>query len=135
MITTTKIKFVSGKSKPILRDSSKNKAPRIDQSVIAKAFDSQAMSSFEGFDLFAVRESMTQLLRSSGGRPSLEGAESQVKIPRIETDWTVIDALAHATADMPHKASPTQVAAILLHLAISRISKRDIEEALRKEYA
>lgn len=131
---TTKIKFISGKTKSILKDLSKNKVSRISQSVIKEAFNTQATVSSGVLDLFAVRESMTKLIRSSGGRPSIEGAESQVKIPRIEQDWTVINALASATADLPHKPSPTQVAAILLHLAISRIPKQDIEEALRREH-
>lgn len=129
-----KIKSISGKPKTTLKDVSK-KAPRLDQSAIEKTFRAKAAGSSEGSDIFAVRESMTRLLRSSGGRPSLAGAGSQVKIPKIETDWTKIDALAQASADLPHKPSPTQVAAIVLHLALTRIPEKDIEEALRRECA
>jgi hypothetical protein len=131
---TAKIKLISGKSKTTLKDVSK-KAPQVSQAVLKKAFRANEVGSSQGLDLFAVRESMTRLLHSSGGRPSLAGAGSQVKIPKIETDWIKIDALALATADLPHKPSPTQVAAIVLHLALSRIPKQDIEDALRREYA
>jgi hypothetical protein len=131
---SAKIKFISGKSKSTLRDISK-KSPQVDPAQVKKAFQANAVGSSNGLDLFALRESMSRLLRSSGGRPSLEGAESQVKIPKIEMDWTMINALALATADLPHKPSPTQVAAIVLHLALSRIPKKDIEDALRREYA
>lgn len=131
---TARIKLISGKFRATLKDVSK-KAPQVSQAVIKNAFRANVVGSSKELDLFAVRETMTRLLHSSGGRPSLAGAGSQVKIPKIEMDWTKIDALALATADLPHKPSPTQVAAIVLHLALSRIPAKDIEDALRREYA
>ncbi|MGA7782475.1 MAG: hypothetical protein WCA85_32845 [Paraburkholderia sp.] len=117
-----------------IRDTSPRQE-RVGPEIVASAFGTKPSASTKGFDLFEVREAMTRLLRSSGGRPSLVGANSQVKIPKIEADWEKLAQLAMASADLAHKPSTGQMAAMVLHLALDKLPFGEIQEAVRKEFA
>ncbi len=126
------IKFIAtGKQVARIVDTSK-KAPQLDPQVVRRAFNAKAVASTKGLDLFSLREAMKRMLASSGGRPSIEGASAQVKIPRIEADWDKIERIAQSASTLPHKPSVTQTAAVILHFALSRISNAEIEEEVRK---
>lgn len=128
------IKFVTtGKQAPRLIDTSA-KAPRLDPEFIREAFNAKAVGSTEGLDLFGLRQAMTRMLASSGGRPGVAGSSAQVKIPRIDEDWLKIEKIARGASTLPHKPSITQTAAVILHLALSRISDADIEDEVRKAF-
>lgn len=128
----TSIKFTTtGKQASRIVDTSA-KARRLDTEFVRQAFNAERVASTEGLDLFSLREAMTRMLASSGGRPGVEGASAQVKIPRIEADWVKIEQIAHGASTLAHKPSVTQTAALILHLALSRISDADIEDEVRK---
>lgn len=101
---------------------------------VAAAFNAKAAGSTDGMDLLSVRESMTRLLVSSGGRPSIEGSTTQVKIPRIEADWIKLDKIAKAASSLRPRPSITQTAALILHAALSRLSEEELEEEVRKAF-
>lgn len=129
------VRFVSGaKTSGRIVDTSPRPA-KLDQNLVAKAFKSRRVGSSEGLDLFAVRASMEKMLQSSGGRPSLEGTVSQAKIPKIASDWKKLEKMVLASSDLRHKPSISQMAAMVLHLALGRIPERELKEAARKEFA
>jgi len=75
----------------------------------------------DGFEASSLREKLAAGLRSTGGRPALEGADRKQKIPMADADWATVGQLARAfQADGVH-ATPGQVAAQLLHDAIARV--------------
>ena len=129
------IKFVSGvKPGSRITDNSR-KRKKLDAGLIEKAFNTRLAASSRGLDLFAVREAMGRMLQSSGGRPALLGADAHVKIPKITSDWALLEKLANGSNDLKHKPSPAQVAALVLHLALGRIPQEDLEAATRREFA
>ncbi len=128
------IKFVtSSRQAPRIVDTSKT-APRLDPEVVRQAFDAKAVGSTQGLDLFSLREAMTRMLASTGGRPGIEGANDQVKIPRIEEDWVKIEKISSGASTLQRKPSNTQTAAIILHMALSRISSAEIENEMKKAF-
>ena len=129
------IRFVSGvkKSRQIVDISPK--AKRLAPELVEKAFGARPAGSSAGLDLFTVREAMERMLQSSGGRPSLERASSQAKIPKIASDWEKLERLVVSFADLKHKPSIGQVAALVLHLALGRIPEKELKEAARREFA
>jgi len=131
----TQVRVVSSGKKAVrIRDTS-SRGERVDPQAIASAFDAKPAASTKGFDVFEVREAMSRLLRSSGGRPSLEGSNDQAKIPKIEADWEKLAELALASNDLTHKPSIGQMAAVVLHLALERLPLGELQEAVRKEFA
>jgi hypothetical protein len=128
------VKVVSSGRKRRIIDISQ-KAHHVDAAIVAKAFDAMPAGSSTGLDLFALREAMRRMLKSTGGRPALEGSASQAKIPRIAEDWRKLEKLAAATGDLEHKPSVGQMAAMVLHLGLQRISEDEVRAAIRKELA
>jgi hypothetical protein len=129
------VRFVSGAKKNGLIVDISKKARKLDPELLEKAFSARPVGSSEGLDLFAVRAAMEKMLQSSGGRPSLEGAVSQVKIPKITADWEKLEELVMLSSNLKHKPSIGQMAAMVLHLALGRIPEKELKEAARREFA
>jgi len=73
--------------------------------------------------LTALRQKLSAGLKSTGGRPALEGTDRKQKIPMADADWATVGRLARAfQADGVH-ATPGQVAAQLLRDAIARFGR------------
>jgi hypothetical protein len=133
-VTMSKVRFVSGAGRPVRILDTSRRAPKMDPAAFEKAFDAKPLGSSEGFDLFAIRDAMDKMLRSTGGRPALDGAVSQAKIPRIAADWEKLEQLLSVSAGMKHKPSVGQMAAMVLHLALGRIPEDELREAARKAF-
>lgn len=58
----------------------------------------------------SLQQEVRRRLRSSGGRPALEGAHRRKKIPLTDSDWKQLNDLAESL-----QISPGQVASLLLH--------------------
>lgn len=133
----SEVKFVSGvnnKAGKIVDTSPK--AKRLDPELIEKAFGAIPVGSSEGMDLFAIRNAMEKMLQSSGGRPSLEGKTSQVKIPKIDADWKKMEQLVSAvSSDLKYKPSLGQMAALIISLGLKSITENELKEALRGKSA
>jgi len=54
---------------------------------------------------------------------------------KIPSDWTFIEAVAANATDLPLRPSPAQVAAVMLHMAVSRFSADEVSQALQREKA
>ncbi|MCK6449446.1 MAG: hypothetical protein L6R19_01095 [Alphaproteobacteria bacterium] len=68
----------------------------------------------------AVREEMYRRLRSSGGRPSLEGTE-QRKMPIADEDWRIAERLAQEISATGFHPSAGQVMSAVLSLAMRQV--------------
>jgi hypothetical protein len=101
----------------------------------ARLLDLASAAYSREVDLFQLRRLLSELLRSSGGRPALEGVHSQVKIPKIDTDWIILKQLTLACGDLYFRPSITQVAAVLLHLSLKDFAEERLSRAIRQELA
>src|SRR5687767_10693111 len=105
---------LSTKSAPRIRITTEP-AKRIEPAEVAKALGAEPVSRA----LFApashpvgvsLRQELQRSLRSTGGRPSLEGAERVQKIPLSDEDWEQLVALAEELREEELRPSAGQVA-------------------------
>ncbi len=73
--------------------------------------------------LFALRQDLYRLLRSTGGRRSLKGAGKRHKIPLMEGDWERLEDAARASGNEDIHPSPAQVASLLIHHALNHLKQ------------
>lgn len=70
--------------------------------------------------MHALKKFLMQKLRSSGGRPTIEGrANKRNKIPMVAGDWEKLEALAQKYADQL-KTTPGQIAAAIIHQVLNQ---------------
>ena len=84
--------------------------------------------------LFSLRQVLVDQLRSTGGRPGLEGTgDKRNKIPTIDGDWEKLKEIARYYKENEKRAiSPGQIAAVVLHLGVSRIDPLFVRTKLKK---
>lgn len=78
---------------------------------------------------FMLRQEIYGRLKSSGGRPSLEGSERRPKIPMSNDQWNAIEALARDMEERDFHPTAGQVASALLSLALRSIDQPNFSEA------
>lgn len=117
------------------------RAKALQGAAVGKALGGQVTGYRLGTDtnpitLYQMREELSRLLSSAGGRPSLAGMHDKVKIPRFSQDWVKIEALANTAAEgMAFRPSPAHVAAVLLHEALERFSDDDVRRVVNRRMA
>lgn len=78
--------------------------------------------------LLTIRDALMQRLRTTGDRPALSGDGARQRVQVSAEDWqTIVDIASHVAVGR-HKASPAQVASVLIHLALERIPQGEIME-------
>ena len=114
------------------------RAKTLDSVTVGKALGAQPTGHKLGKDtnpitLYQMRNELSRLLSSAGGRPSLAGMQDKVKIPRFSQDWVKLEALANSAAEgMAFRPSPAHVAAVLLHEALERFSDEEVRQVVTK---
>lgn len=98
-------------------------AKRISPARVARALGGKVVGkshprAVDPIGLFALREEVSRLLQSTGGRPALEGVEERQKIPLMKGDWEKLKTIAARAEAEGARPSPGQVASLLLHRAI-----------------
>jgi hypothetical protein len=98
-------------------------ARRVDPAVVAEALGGEGLGIALGLEgspvsSFQVRSELVNRLRSSGGRPALEGATRRVKIPVTESQWRELEELAASFTDLGFVPSAGQVASVLISLSL-----------------
>lgn len=88
--------------------------------VIAKALGADEVVSKENvhgapISLYALRRELETRVRSTGGRPSLEGATKIQKIPLKPEDWSRLEELAARLSRQGVSATASQVASVMVH--------------------
>ena len=80
------------------------------------------------FALLTIRDALMRRLRTTGGRPALSGDGPRQRVQVSAENWQAITDIASHVAVGRHKASPAQVASVLIHLALERIPQGEIRE-------
>jgi hypothetical protein len=76
--------------------------------------------------LLTIRDALMDRLRSTGGRPALSGEGSRQRVQVSPDDWERIMDIARHVEVGRHKPSPAQVASVLIHLALERVTLGEI---------
>jgi hypothetical protein len=73
--------------------------------------------------LSALRNELYAAMRSTGGRPALEGTARRPKIPMSDADWFALERLAEALGEQGLRTTPGQIAGQLLRNAIALVGQ------------
>lgn len=121
-------------------------APSVGPDAIAKALGaddvvSRAQVRGAPISLHAVRQELQTRVRSTGGRPALEGATRVQKIPLKPEDWSRLEGLAAQLSRQGVSATAGQVASVMVHQQLEllgsstvvhgRISRRPMRRSTR----
>ena len=72
--------------------------------------------------LHALRRELESRVRSTGGRPALEGATKIQKIPMKPEDWSRLEEVAGELSRQGVSATAGQVASVMLHNELERLA-------------
>ena len=111
-------------------------SPNISRDTIAESFGAVPVGSTRdrndpSWALAYVAREIDQRLRSTGGRPALADTERKVKVPVTKDDLARLEAIASTYS----KVAPSQIASILLHMAIDEFPEKVVDEAIKKHGA
>jgi len=93
--------------------------PRVDPKEVAEALGAELVGRVPAgsqITHFGLQSALYHLLRSRGGRRSLEGAGDRKKVPLLEEDWERLVRLADEWC-----ASPAQIAAVMVHEVLEEL--------------
>ena len=129
-----KVTFSARSAKGRLRNVSAR--PRLEQDEFRVAFaDARPFGQLPGdksdpLSLAAIGEVVQRTLRSSGGRPALEGADTvPMRVSLMHGDRAKIEMIA---SHVHPRTSPAQMVAVLCHLALAQIPEDQIADALSR---
>jgi hypothetical protein len=136
VIAMAKRIVATGSGQKRIRDTGPG-ARRVDPAVVAEALGAEETGITPGqggspVSSFQVRSELVNRLRSSGGRPALEGATRRVKIPVTESQWQELEELAASFTDLGFVPSAGQVASVLISLSlpVARSERTRVREGL-----
>jgi len=72
---------------------------------------------------YALRQQLFRRLRSTGGRPGLEGADMKPKIPMRRSRWRKLERLARQVESEGFHPTPAQLASVILDAGIDRFEQ------------
>lgn len=109
---------ITGRSTGVIRHA--GRASRsVKPAAIANALGAEVVSaqSVRGapISLHALRQELGSRIRSTGGRPALEGATKIQKIPLKPEDWSRLEELAAGLSRQGVSATAGQVASVMVH--------------------
>ena len=117
-------KLTTTPTTPRIHNSSA-RVSRVEPEAVAAALGAEAsaglsidISSGSPLSLFQVRQELLQRLRSTGGRPSLAGADDRKKIPLSNDLWSELEEIAREATTADFTPSAGQVASVLLTLSL-----------------
>ncbi len=132
----TRLKVASSAARAIRHAGSV--ARSVEPEVIAKALGAEIVprDRVRGgpIALHALRRELERRVRSTGGRPALEGARKIQKIPLNPEDWSRLEKLAGEFSRQGISATAGQVASVILHRqleGLAVVGVRDVRIARR----
>ncbi|MBL4846500.1 MAG: hypothetical protein JKY65_13315 [Planctomycetes bacterium] len=131
---TKRVRDTGRKAKRI-RDTG-GRAKRVSSNQVAKALGAERVGKAEDrpvFSLAGLYRELGERLRSTGGRPALEGTTRRQKIPISEADWEELEHLSESLSEQGTRASPGQIASVLLHQMLTNLDPAEAEELLKKK--
>jgi hypothetical protein len=72
---------------------------------------------------YMVRRELFRRLRSTGGRPALDGADIKPKIPMRQSQWKKLEQLAKRVETDNFHATPAQLASVILDHGIDQFER------------
>lgn len=105
--------------------------PDVSQRLGADAEEAAPSAHGSPLSFLSVREEVARRLRSSGGRPGLEGAERK-KISMPARDWELAETYAAQMAEPGFNPSPGQVVGVLASMLLRQLTTPVIAEAKRE---
>lgn len=124
-----RVRDVGSRARRVLDSSSR--AERVNEAQVARALGAERIGSTDhrpGLSLASIHRELSQRLRSTGGRPSLEGATRRQKIPISDADWKELERLAEHLG-----ATPGQVASVLLHQLLEELDPAAVAALMRRK--
>lgn len=124
----------------LARTARSTKSRKVSAETVAKALGAEVVGKsprapLTPLGLIALGEKLSRMIKSTGGRPALEGFTERQKIPLQEGDWQRLKKLVKAMTGENSKPTPGQLASVLLHEAIVEAERlpaaADREHALR----
>lgn len=123
-------------AKRLIKDKGQAKRP-VNPKAIAKALGAEEINigipvKRGPIPLLSLRQFLADRLRSTGGRPKLEGAgKKRNKIPLIGEDWEKLEELARYYRETEGiNVSSGQIASALIHAEISKIDTSKIKQKM-----
>lgn len=109
-------------------------ARSVSPEVFAKALGGAEIVSRENvhgapISLHALRRELENRVRSTGGRPALEGATKIQKIPLKPEDWSRLEELADELSRQGVSATAGQVASVMVHNQLDRLAPSATRQA------
>jgi len=118
---------VTDKPKPRLEVVEPRTRRRIKPEEIAKGLRAEragaAPSGGSPMSAYAIRQELFRRLRSTGGRPALDGADVKPKIPMRQSQWKKLEELAKRVETDSFHPTPAQLASVILDDAIDQFER------------
>ncbi len=125
---------ISDQAKPRLDVDEPRTRRRISVEEIEKGLGAERVASLpplgSPISAFMLREELFRRLRSTGGRPGLDGTDIKPKIPMRRSRWEQLERLAKRVERHGFHPTPAQLASIILDAGIDQF-----EQAMRHEIA
>lgn len=72
---------------------------------------------------YALRQELLRRLRSTGGRPGLDGTDMKAKVPMRRSRWEKLSELAEKVESENFRPTPAQLASVILDAAIDEYER------------
>jgi hypothetical protein len=122
---------IASRSGGVIRHSG-SVARSVGPEAIAKALGAEVVSKENArgapIVLHALRQELESRVRSTGGRPGLEGATKIQKIPLKPEDWSRLEELAGELSRQGISATAGQVASVMIHSQLERLARLDARQ-------
>ena len=107
---------------------------KVAQEFVANAFNAKEIGRVSDpndthWVLSNLAKELNNQLRSTGGRPSLVGFSEKHKLPVKTDDWAMVEAISNKFPSV----GVTQIAGLVFHLALRKVSKDEIERYVGDE--
>jgi hypothetical protein len=117
---------ISSPSSPRIRHSGATyrvvRSDEVQEALRAETFAYKQDVGAAPISLSVLREDILTRVRSTGGRPALEGATRIQKIPLAPEDWTRLEEIAAHLSREGSSATAGQVASLILHRQLEYLS-------------
>jgi hypothetical protein len=119
--------IITDEPKPRLEVVERRTRRRITPEEIEKGLGAERVATIppggSPISAYALRQELFHRLRSTGGRPSLNGTDIKPKIPMRRSQWKKLERLAELITSKNFRPTPAQLASVVLDAGIDRLEK------------
>ncbi len=118
---------ITDKAKPRLKIVEPRTRRRIMPEEIEKGLDAERVDAIPSggspISAYAVRQELFRRLRSTGGRPGLDGADIKPKVPMRQSRWKKLEELVTRLETESFHPTPAQLASVILDAGIDQFER------------